>query len=119
MEKVRDTLMDTHRLLLEAQRAIYEQQFGPVSSPYVFLKLTLEHEHFQWLRPIGKLILEWDDLKDHERSAQWILGWLERVEQHLQLETPTSPLGLLEAEEHKTDSWKERIAQARRKVQPL
>ncbi len=55
-------LLGLHKLLLDAQRASYEHEHGPVGSTGQFLGLVLEHPEFAWLRQLSGLIVEIDEI---------------------------------------------------------
>lgn len=60
--EVRMILLDLHKLLLDRERAIYEQSHDAIGSPGEFLRLVLEDAQFAWLRTLSGLIVEMDEL---------------------------------------------------------
>jgi metallophosphoesterase superfamily enzyme len=62
---IRDRLLRLHKVLLDAERARYEQAHGPVRSSGDMLQLVLGHEHFAWLRSYSGLIV---------RIDEWVAG---------------------------------------------
>ncbi len=58
---VRDRLLKLHKTLLDAERANYEREHGPVRTSGDMLQLVLGHGHFAWLRPYSQLIVRIDE----------------------------------------------------------
>jgi hypothetical protein len=56
LRDIRIRLLNLHKALLDAERAVYERAHGPVPSNLAFLNLVLNHEEFAWLRPMSGLI---------------------------------------------------------------
>ncbi|MEB3294990.1 MAG: hypothetical protein VKJ24_17675 [Synechococcales bacterium] len=61
LRDVRLPLLRLHKALLDSERLVYEQQYGTIASNMEFFRLVLEHEHFQWLRPMSQWIANFDD----------------------------------------------------------
>lgn len=80
---VRDRLLKLHKALLDAERANYEQDHGPVRTSGDMLQLVLGHEHFAWLRPYSQLIVRIDEwLSDDEQAegrAEALLSEADRL----------------------------------------
>lgn len=53
---LRRGLLHLHKVLLDSERAVYEQARGRVSSGEL-LQLVINHEQFTWLRSISELIV--------------------------------------------------------------
>lgn len=62
---LRKALLHLHRVLMEAERAAYEQVHGRVSGG-ALLQLVIHHEQFDWLHPISRLIVQMDEMLDAE-----------------------------------------------------
>jgi len=62
IQDIRFALLDLHKLLLDRERALYEQQHEPIGSPGEYLALVLESAQFAWLRELSGLIVEMDEL---------------------------------------------------------
>ena len=62
IQKIRFALLDLHKLLLDRERALYEQQHDAIGSPGEYLALVLESPQFAWLRKLSGLIVEMDEL---------------------------------------------------------
>lgn len=56
-------LLRLHKVLLDSERAAYEQVMGRVSSGEM-LQLVISHEQFAWLRSISELIVSIDERLD-------------------------------------------------------
>ncbi len=61
LTRVRRTLLDLHKALIERERAAYEQGHGAVS-PGEMLQLLIRDAAFSWLHPISELIVRVDEL---------------------------------------------------------
>ena len=61
LERARQGLLHVHRALLDAERALYEREFGRIPNSGTLLQLILENPWFQWLRPMSQLIVQIDD----------------------------------------------------------
>jgi hypothetical protein len=67
--KLRDLLLEQHKLLLDRQRAEYETGNGPVGGPGRLLGLVLEDPQFAWLRQISTLVVEVDEALSRRSQA--------------------------------------------------
>lgn len=56
-------LLEHHKLLLEATRAEYEREHGPVPHPGALLQLVINDAAFAWLQPFTGLLVDIDDPK--------------------------------------------------------
>jgi len=59
--RLRDLLLEQHKLLLDLERAVYEKANGPIPGPGAFLKLVIGDPHFGWLKQISTLVVEIDE----------------------------------------------------------
>ncbi len=62
-------MLEQHKLLLDRERASYEQTKGPIGSPGTFLNLVLGDPHFAWLRQISTLVVEIDEALSRRSKA--------------------------------------------------
>jgi len=62
LRTVRTALLDLHKALLNSERATYEQFYGPIQNNTQFFNLVIEHEWFEWLRPMSQFIVQMDDV---------------------------------------------------------
>lgn len=69
MGKLRNLLLEQHKLLLDRERAEYEKRNGPIAGPGPFLTLVLEHPQFAWLRAISTLVVEIDEALSRRSKA--------------------------------------------------
>lgn len=67
--KVRNLLLEQHKLLLDRERASYEQTHGPVAGPGPLLALVLGDPHFAWLKQISTLVVEIDEALSRRSTA--------------------------------------------------
>ena len=67
--KLRDLLLDQHKLLLDRERAAYEKANGPVAGPGALLMLVLEDPHFAWLKQISTMVVEIDEALSRRSKA--------------------------------------------------
>jgi len=68
LKELRLKLLHLHKLLLEMERAAYEQEQGKVSRGEL-LQLLLSHEQFDWLRRLSEMIVQIDELLDADEPA--------------------------------------------------
>jgi hypothetical protein len=61
---LREALLRLHKVLMESERAGYEQTFGKITSPYQFLQLLTTDPWFAWLRPVSQLVATMDEMLD-------------------------------------------------------
>ena len=67
--KLRDLLLEQHKLLLDRERAVYEKANGPIAGPGPFLTLVLQDAQFEWLRRISTLVVEIDEALSRRSKA--------------------------------------------------
>jgi len=72
--RVRDLLLEQHKLLLDRERITYERNYGPIPSPGAYLKLVIGHEHFAWLKTISSLVVEIDEALAPRSTADQALA---------------------------------------------
>jgi hypothetical protein len=61
-----DALLHLHKALLDSERAVYENNVGPIHSPNHFFQLLTGDPWFAWLRPISQLIVAIDESLDEK-----------------------------------------------------
>lgn len=61
LDMVRNDLLRVHRGLLEAERTRYEKQHGRIANNSAFLQLVINDPWFDWLRPMGQMVLMIDE----------------------------------------------------------
>ncbi|WP_310570610.1 hypothetical protein [Gemmatimonas sp.] len=61
LDTVRHDLLRVHRGLLEAERNRYEKQHGRIANNSAFLQLVINDPWFDWLRPMGQMVLLIDE----------------------------------------------------------
>jgi hypothetical protein len=61
LDTVRSDLLRVHRGLLEAERNRYEKQHGRIANNSAFLQLVINDPWFDWLRPMGQMVLMIDE----------------------------------------------------------
>jgi hypothetical protein len=67
--KLRDLLLEQHKLLLDRERAAYEKANGPIAGPGALLMLVLEDPHFAWLKQISTIVVEIDEALSRRSKA--------------------------------------------------
>jgi hypothetical protein len=67
--KLRNLLLEQHKLLLDRERAEYEKDNGAIGGPGPFLALVLGDPHFAWLKQISTLIVEIDEALSRRSKA--------------------------------------------------
>jgi hypothetical protein len=68
--KLRNLLLEQHKLLLDRERTEYEKANGPIGGPGPFLALVLGDPHFEWLRRISTLVVEIDEALSRRSKAR-------------------------------------------------
>ena len=63
LRDLRRVLLHLHKALLDAERVLYEQAHGRVSSGEL-LQLVISHEQFAWLHSISEIIVRIDEAMD-------------------------------------------------------
>ena len=61
LDTVRNDLLRVHRGLLEAERNRYEKHHGRIANNSAFLQLVINDPWFDWLRPMGQMVLMIDE----------------------------------------------------------
>jgi hypothetical protein len=82
LKAARRQLLRLHKALLDAEKITYEIEHGPIASNMEFFGLVLEHEWFQWLRPMSGLIAEVDEAIGNKKdpiAPHHAVAYLERV----------------------------------------
>ena len=82
LKQVRMGLLRLHKALLDAEKITYEQEHGRIKNNMEFFGLVLEHEWFQWLRPMSGLIAEVDEAVSSKKTpitADSAVVYLERA----------------------------------------
>lgn len=62
LRDLRPLLLKAHKILMDAEKDIYEATYGPIANKGEYLRLVLGHEQFSWLRPISQLIVQFDEV---------------------------------------------------------
>src|ERR1019366_9870166 len=68
--KLRNLLLEQHKLLLDRERAAYEKTHGPIAGPGPFLALVLGDPHFAWLKEISSLVVAIDEALSRRSKAE-------------------------------------------------
>ena len=68
--KLRNLLLEQHKLLLDRERGEYEKSHGPIGGPGPFLTLVLGHPQFAWLKEISNLVVEIDEAISRRSKAE-------------------------------------------------
>ncbi len=64
LTRLRGTLLDLHKALVDSERVSYEQNIGTIPSANHFLKLLTDDPWFAWLHPLSQLIVAMDEALD-------------------------------------------------------
>jgi hypothetical protein len=67
--KLRDMLLEQHKLLLDRERVAYEKIHQPVSGPGALLNLVINDPHFNWLKQISTLVVGIDGALSRNSKA--------------------------------------------------
>lgn len=66
---LRNSLLRLHKVLLDSERASYEDVYGRIASNGQFLQLLMQDEWFDWLRRVSGLLVEIDERLDAEEPV--------------------------------------------------
>jgi hypothetical protein len=69
VQELRHSVLDLHKVLLDAQRIRYEREHGRIATSGEFLGLVLEHPAFAWLRTLSALIARIDEWIEEQAEA--------------------------------------------------
>lgn len=61
LQQVRPKILKLHKALLESQRTLYERTNGPIKNSGEYFQLVVNHDDFNWLRPISQFIVQIDE----------------------------------------------------------
>ena len=80
LKEVRRGLLRLHKALIDAERAVWERDTGPVSNGR-FLQALIEDPFFAWLRPFSGLIVEVDErlATGEPLPGEEARGYVERI----------------------------------------
>ncbi|MCB1025692.1 MAG: hypothetical protein KDB79_14945 [Acidobacteria bacterium] len=80
LKKIRDLFLKFHKVLMDAERAKYEEENGAVSSGK-FLEMLLGDPKFAWLRTLSTLIVRIDESFDLDDglSSDMVDGYFEEI----------------------------------------
>ena len=70
LTRLRNLMLEQHKLLLDRERAVYEKEHGPISGPGQFLTLVLGDPHFLWLKEISTMVVEIDEAISRRSKAE-------------------------------------------------
>lgn len=59
--KVREAILDLHKVLLNVERKRYEENVGPVTNEFEFFRLATSDPSFAWIGPLTTLIVQIDE----------------------------------------------------------
>jgi len=85
LDTVRNDLLRVHRGLLEAERNRYEKQHGRIANNSVFLQLVINDPWFDWLRPMGQMVLLIDERTSDKKQPLGTVEAKTLFEQSLEL----------------------------------
>lgn len=66
LPKLRNQLLSLHKILMVAERAMYEKEGNVIQSPNHFLQLLMTDERFAWLRELSQLIVVIDEAMEEK-----------------------------------------------------
>lgn len=64
----REDLLRVHRALLQVERLRYEKVHGRIANNGLFLQLAIGDPWFDWLRPMGQMVLLIDERMEDKES---------------------------------------------------
>ena len=60
LSALRNAVFELHKILIESERATYEQTVGTIPSPGYFLQLLTTDPWFAWLHPLSQMVVTMD-----------------------------------------------------------
>ena len=63
---LRNRLLSLHKILMLAERAIFEKEGNVIESPNHFLQLLMSDARFAWLRDLSQLIVMMDEAMEEK-----------------------------------------------------
>lgn len=69
MVRLRNLLLEQHKLLLDRERVTWEKANGPIPGPGKYLTLVLNDPHFAWLKQISTMVVEIDEALSRRSTA--------------------------------------------------
>ncbi|MFO1439563.1 MAG: hypothetical protein U1F81_14680 [Verrucomicrobiaceae bacterium] len=66
LPKLRNQLLSLHKILMLAERAMYEKEGNVIQSSNHFLQLLTSDERFAWLRELSQLIVMMDEAMEEK-----------------------------------------------------
>src|SRR6516165_17674 len=64
LQKLRDSVLSLHKMLVDSEKVDYEKTIGKIQSPGRFLQLLTNDPWFAWLSPLSQLIVSIDEAQD-------------------------------------------------------
>ena len=75
MQDLRRRLLELHREIVAAEREDFELMNGKVGAAE-FLRVLVEDQRFEWLRPLSALIVQLDEQEEEGADASAQEAWL-------------------------------------------
>ena len=65
---LRKAVFELHKILIDSERATYEQTVGTIPSPGYFLQLLTTDPWFAWLHPLSQMVVTMDVALDAKKD---------------------------------------------------
>ncbi len=62
LEHLSSVLLELHKVLIDSVKTSYERERGQVSNPFELLRLLTSDPFFDWLRPLSRMLADFDEL---------------------------------------------------------
>lgn len=69
---VRVALVTLHKVVIDAERARFEQSRGRIDNPHAALHLVMQDPFFAWIKPLGQAVVRMDEWLADERLRMTI-----------------------------------------------
>jgi hypothetical protein len=69
LEELRTKLLQQHKILLEVERRVYEEQNGPIGGAGKLLSLLMSNPFFDWLHRISEIVVQIDEFLESEEAT--------------------------------------------------
>ncbi len=89
LSALRNAVFELHKILIESERATYEQTVGTIPSPGYFLQLLTTDPWFAWLHPLSQMVVTMDVALDSKKDPLTAASAEVLIQQTRQLLTPS------------------------------
>ena len=89
LSALRNAVFELHKILIDSERATYEQTVGTIPSPGYFLQLLTTDPWFAWLHPLSLMVVTMDVALDSKKDPLTAASAEVLIQQTRSLLTPS------------------------------